>query len=201
MEHRDACTVDNTIKHIAYFLQHENINATIGTYILMTAENIDKVKAMLKKVQDEMKSDFLCIPIGLGSEVFNSTLAHANWICFDVQKDTIYRCEPLGPDGVCDASITVSNRFMNHLGKRWTDHIDFDIQGPNDSCRVMSTLLLKDLLLKGTLLKRYKAKRTVMSSKQQRKENGVQKAQTTDFVIQRETRRDPHLFLFENKCL
>jgi hypothetical protein len=200
MDHTEACTVDNTIRHIAYFIREENINASIGKYVLMADGSIDIIREMLGSVVSDTTSDYLCIPIGLGADVFHSTLTHANWICFDVKKDALYRCEPLGSEGVCTKSITKSNTFMNQLGKRWTDHIDFDIQGPNDSCRVMSTLVLKDLLLKGTLLKRHKEKRNAMSTNQQEKENHNQKAYRADFNIPRDTRRQKNLFLFHHVC-
>ena len=164
----------------------------------MTSASIGIVKEMLERVVTDTTSDYLCIPVGLGTDVFHGTLTHANWICFDVQQDSLYRCEPLGPNGVSMESIATSNAFMHQLGKRWTDHIDFDIQDPNDSCRVMSTLLLTDLLLKGVLLKRYMARKNAMSTLQQKKENEMQKAYSANWTIPRSTRRNPHLFLFHH---
>ena len=196
LQHSSICDIDTTIKHVVTFLVDHAINAAIVPYSVMEDTTIPVLCEAFSRASG---FDFILAPLGLGSNIFGSGgITHANWLCYNPHRDQITRFEPLGaPDGD-DETMRKTEDFMDRLGIEWKYYLTFDLQGPHETCRIVSTMMLKDYFLVGKLLKRERLSRRHLSTARQQAENQAQSIHRP-FNIPRQTRRNRKRYIYTAK--
>ena len=144
--HLPLISVDEATGYLAKWLDDHRADRarSIGRYT-----TIDDTRALVQVIRACTVEQVL-IPVGLGESVYRTTnLSHANWLVVDVAELTIVRVDPLGRDGAGEKAAAM---YMDHLVERlgrgwvWDHYTDHDFQGPFDSCRLVSLVLVLDHL-------------------------------------------------------
>lgn len=149
MNVRSCISVDEAISAAAFVIQPYS-NVAIHNYITISIEqgqllpSIDK----LIHIRENITDDYVLVPVG---QRFNTTGAnHAIWLVFDAKEHILVEINSLGTGGYNPQSSVLFNHIYNKAiqESEWSFRTfsSIEVQGPFDTCRLISLYLLSELL-------------------------------------------------------